>query len=1713
MADHKPLPEIPIPPVVPVVATPPNLTTLSVDAREHRARFIRHVLSEAEVDDGEDLWKATLEDALDSLSDAVTRGRWLAGLKRGHVTRRRDEEPQRSNLFLTRTDTMSSAASSLRSIVSSPVAFPEDPTVEALRQIRDLASQPALPNPKTESKHLLLCLAPLGSRIAVPNEDSGFDLIPANVGCVFKPSVYSLPEDDSDEPSSILYGLAEWDADTPDVKLVGGTFAFKGVTSPLQHHALSKALRISIYLHLSLLLEQHFFANSGVQLQFPRPKPRMSAVSYQPSVASTSPSSQGDVTPRSSRQSKTFLPGILSFFQKKNAGMPRTHTISTTSSTGARSGASFDLTSVSSRESSIPASPRLSEDGTGSRIRRFSFLGAAADSFLKPSPAPCPEPQDAAFTAILARLSSAASLLSSSTTVRFAPPPLIVDLAAKEAEHPGRRLLGDEKVGLGSILGWDARERDREARGKAMVGARGFARMQELSVLCSTHVPGEGMTGSTGTISAAGSTSTLGAGKEEEPHRTYAPCERPHWVTWQYYSRGKGDGGGSGVDRSVGEMVRRMCRCAALPCGRTGCTFKQGEHVVRLVHGGVRISVEVVAEGEQVEEAQEEKLKGSKELKKEKEKTKEKEKADSKKDVVKEKKEADVKEAETEQVAADSGTGSALSTATEKGTKNDAIDEERIEMWVSCAVCGKCSDRKKMNDGAYLFSYSKFLEVLIYSRAICTLTPALCSHTSPPLGIRVPPSAANSDAASPPLPSSRFNIIRHFASPALGYAVSFRLSTIDDVFELRVPRLQITRKSGDKGTNSARTSVATSASATSKDDTASVSTAASSATQAQAPVEEDKRALRREIKAWWEGVADHMDKLETTLVGSTLVGFRKALPRLPSVDDAYFDDSASEGGEDEDDDESELPTPKVARPPNSSDHLLISGLPPSAPTTPSIQRTAQELFPSPPRPAAMRASSDPVTPTPSAPASALASTSSEDSLELLANLRQNFHGAEQVLYTQLGQTPVSALNDVRRAFVAAAKGAEKRLAAWQKKHMILPGRGKSKRNREAQQKMEVSEPEWWGKGCHIGPGCNIIVREDDWGSIIAFTMSTTDYARELGSMSLVRAALSSPTVLTPSSQVSGSPSSFFSAKVAPSNYKQLFTSSSTPSSPDPDQDGVVWYEPEEYSAVISRKEHPRDVTSLLSLREVLRQKSPIDGISMLPGGSRFSSLGSAATKASSSGSGIVPPSAWSKPDVQISRHAVGGEVSSVDATAEEVGRILHEIEASSVEGAPASRPGSRLSESFLAGSMFTDIHVKRGKAGSIISVDSDSTVGGRSKEGSVVDDSENAKPKTKHEKDASTATVTAEPPSAPTPTPSSFTNTLTSGISSAMKLLLNNGEIPRPSMFSKNHHGLLTAATADPFSIDERPHIKYDWTVGKRLKFSCTIYYAKQFDNLRRRCGIEDVFVKSLSKSANWAAEGGKSKSNFWKTADDRFIIKTLVNAWNVADLQVLIELAPSYFRYMDATASKATVLAKLIGFYTIEIRNLETGNVQSKADLLVMENLFYDQKIVKTFDLKGIQGRKVKSSASGAAKDKDVRTLFDGEWIEGQQRTLTLVRPHSKVVLHEAIKSDADFLAKSNIMDYSLLLGVDQERKQIACGLVDTIGSYTFAKTLEYKAKQGLNSGNGKEVTVIPPTEYQDRFVSALEGYFLACPDKWSRSTDEHIKPINDPAMLPSVL
>ncbi|KAI9453676.1 hypothetical protein F5148DRAFT_459148 [Russula earlei] len=932
----------------------------------------------------------------------------------------------------------------------------------------------------------------------------------------------------------------------------------------------------------------------------------------------------------------------------------------------------------------------------------------------------------------------------------------------------------------------------------------------------------------------------------------------------------------------------------------------------------------------------------------------------------------------------------------------------------------KTTTRCQMSDGTYLFSFAKFLELLLYSSTICTLSYPLCTHTSP-------------SSPSTSLPASRFNIIRHFSFKS--HQVSFTLSPVDEIFDLRMPRLQFT-----KGGWMEKTPLAT---------------------VSNTPIDDAtlKTELRQEIKHWWQAVAEHLDKVEAVFADSEGPHYPKTLPRLPSAEDAWEDT------------EEEKLTPKGLRP---------VSLPPTAAhsTQPSCSSSLVTIRPS-------QSGSDPSHKT----ISSSDDLSDPDSpLRLLTNMRFAFQRAEQALYEQLYSTPNSALNNVRREFHSAALGASRRLAAWEAKHVSKEARPRLSADHEA-----IQEPQWWHAGYHAVPGGNVIVQEEDWGSIIAFTLSSIDYQRELANMINPRGPHSLP-VPPPqpqcqpvvSRQNTASSLGLSTASGSTSSFKffSLFHK------PDPDREDSVWHEPETYSAVVSRKEHPRDPTALLSLRDVLRHKVPVEGSQ----GSQSAGL----TSVSRLANNAAPPSAWAKPAVEVNLAAVDGQVTGMPEAVVTAGRILHELDGTSVVSSKSSSTDSA----------FVETNVHRGKASSVLSRISLETMGSPHP---VPEDVPARIAERGHTEvfvgsrsRASTVSTTqdgSEPESAAhESTILSWTNSLTN----AMRYMLKADIPSRPvTPALKNHHGLLFA---DPLTIDERPHIKYDWTIGKRLKFSCTVYYAKQFDALRRRCGVEDVFVRSMAKCEPWKAQGGKSRSNFWKTSDDRFIVKTLVNAWNVTDLQVLIDLAPSYFMHMGSTASRPSILTKLLGFYTVEIRHLETGTVQTKADLLVMENLFYGHKPTKTFDLKGIQGRKVKASSNTSAS----KTLFDSEWIEGQQRALTLVDPISKVIFQEAVRADCDFLERSNIMDYSLLLGVDEERKQVHCGLVDTIGSYTFAKTLEYKAK-GL-SKEGKDITVVPPHEYEERFVSAMESYFMACPDKWTRPVDETLL-IHDPALLPSVL
>jgi 1-phosphatidylinositol-3-phosphate 5-kinase len=106
-------------------------------------------------------------------------------------------------------------------------------------------------------------------------------------------------------------------------------------------------------------------------------------------------------------------------------------------------------------------------------------------------------------------------------------------------------------------------------------------------------------------------------------------------------------------------------------------------------------------------------------------------------------------------------------------------------------------------------------------------------------------------------------------------------------------------------------------------------------------------------------------------------------------------------------------------------------------------------------------------------------------------------------------------------------------------------------------------------------------------------------------------------------------------------------------------------------------------------------------------------------------------------------------------------------------------------------------------------------------------------------------------------------------------------------------------------------------------KFYCKVFFAEQFDALRRNCECEKAYIQSLARCIKWDASGGKSGSLFLKTKgrkgfifffffllnfewyadsllvakkDDRFIMKQI----SKPEVDAFIKFAPSYFEYMS---------------------------------------------------------------------------------------------------------------------------------------------------------------------------------------------------------------------
>ncbi len=105
------------------------------------------------------------------------------------------------------------------------------------------------------------------------------------------------------------------------------------------------------------------------------------------------------------------------------------------------------------------------------------------------------------------------------------------------------------------------------------------------------------------------------------------------------------------------------------------------------------------------------------------------------------------------------------------------------------------------------------------------------------------------------------------------------------------------------------------------------------------------------------------------------------------------------------------------------------------------------------------------------------------------------------------------------------------------------------------------------------------------------------------------------------------------------------------------------------------------------------------------------------------------------------------------------------------------------------------------------------------------------------------------------------------------------------------------------------------------------------------------------------------------------------------------------------------------------------------------------------------------------------------------------VVKESSRLRIQMSIFNDTLMLSKLNVMDYSLLVGVDNENEELVVGIIDYMRQYTWDKHLETWVKSAgiIGSGLAKIPTVISPKHYKSRFREAMDRYFILNPDKFS--------------------
>ena len=272
----------------------------------------------------------------------------------------------------------------------------------------------------------------------------------------------------------------------------------------------------------------------------------------------------------------------------------------------------------------------------------------------------------------------------------------------------------------------------------------------------------------------------------------------------------------------------------------------------------------------------------------------------------------------------------------------------------------------------------------------------------------------------------------------------------------------------------------------------------------------------------------------------------------------------------------------------------------------------------------------------------------------------------------------------------------------------------------------------------------------------------------------------------------------------------------------------------------------------------------------------------------------------------------------------------------------------------------------------------------------------------------------------------------------------------------------------------------------------------RKIDNIRNEVLTNSFdFDKNLYSFAKVAKGEGKSGSLFFKTYDEKFILKTISDK----DLQSFKFFVKEYFNYL--LKNHYSLLVRIYGVYTINVG-------VSHVNMILMENIcpFSEKKIIKyKFDLKGSS---YKRNTKNLIQNKKEVTLKDLDFLDiiKLEPKVIFINSFQRELVYGIMKNDIELLTKYNLMDYSLFIAVLEYKPEITkqtktmrmyvskdqkfvyyIGIIDYLSFYGVRKKLETFIKNFFlcKKEDKTNISAVHPNIYSQRFLQFMTTYVFS--------------------------